>query len=333
MHVRHDPELGWSHVPDTHLVDFYGPGRNLTINSQGFRAPRAFAEEAPDERLRVVCAGDSFTLGVGVDDADTWCAQVEGLEPRLETVNMGQGGYGIDQIYLWLRRDGVGLDPGVWIVALTRENFGRMESDRFLHYGKPMLRVSAEGELQTLNVPVPHSEQERPWIVRHARLFESLRFVQLAQPAMQALFPDERPQLSAGELSELAMRVFEELQRLADANGASLVLVYLPTRDAEDGAGDVWRRRIAREARQRGLVFVDLVEEQRALPQGATANLYIPRGAFEFPGADGHFNEKGHTWIAQALRGHLRRLPAVAEAIEPPGETPLVAPAEPPASS
>ncbi len=318
LHLQYDPELGWSHVPDTHLVDFYGPGRHLTINPQGFRASRAIASEPPRDRLRALCVGDSFTLGTGVDDADTWCAQLEALEPRLETVNMGQRGYGVDQLYLWLRRDGLPLEPQLLIVALTREDFGRMEADRFGHYAKPMLRVDDDGQLRTLNVPVPHGEQDLPWLRRNLRLFESLRIVQLAQPAIEALFPEQRPQLAAGDLAQLSARVFEELQRLADARPATLVLVYLPTRDTEEPAADLWRRRIAREARQRGIAFVDLVEEQRALPRKAVARLYIPRGAFDFPGANGHFSEAGNSWIAQTLREHLRRMPELAEALDAP---------------
>lgn len=312
MHMRYDPELGWSHVPDTHLADFYGPGRHLTINPQGFRATRTFTLEPPDERLRAVCSGDSFTLGTGVDDADTWCAQLEALEPRLETVNMGQGGYGMDQSYLWLRRDGIALAPRLLIFALTRADFGRMESDTLGDYGKPMLRVAASGTLETLNVPVPHSEQERPWLLRNARLFEPLRIVQLAQPAKEALFPDRPQHLSTGDLADLTLRVFEDLQRLAQQQDATLVLVYLPTRDVEDASGVVWRRRLAREARRREIVFVDLVEEQQALGPKLVSRLYIPRGAFEFPGANGHFSETGNTWVAQSLREQLRRLPLFA---------------------
>ena len=97
--MRFDPDLGWTSVPDTRLENFYGPGRHLTINGQGVRAKRAYAAEPPAGRRRALCAGDAFTLGPGVDDDSTWCAQLEQIEPQLETVNLGQGGYGLDQIY------------------------------------------------------------------------------------------------------------------------------------------------------------------------------------------------------------------------------------------
>ena len=100
LYMRFDPDLGWSSVPDTRLENFYGPGRNLTINGQGVRAKRTYAARPPEGKRRALCAGDAYTLGTGVDDDNTWCAQLEQREPQLETVNLGQGGYGIDQSYL-----------------------------------------------------------------------------------------------------------------------------------------------------------------------------------------------------------------------------------------
>ncbi|MBZ0270081.1 hypothetical protein K8I85_18165, partial [bacterium] len=100
-HTRYDPELGWANRPSVRIDDLYGPGRSLTTNAQGFRAPCEYAERIPDGTIRLLCSGDSFTLGWGVDDADTWPAQLERLDERVETINLGQGGYGIDQAYLW----------------------------------------------------------------------------------------------------------------------------------------------------------------------------------------------------------------------------------------
>src|SRR5262245_1395994 len=47
LHMRYDPDLGWSSVPGTRLENFYGPGRNLTINGQGVRAKRTYAPQPP----------------------------------------------------------------------------------------------------------------------------------------------------------------------------------------------------------------------------------------------------------------------------------------------
>ncbi|MGH2570030.1 MAG: hypothetical protein ACRDGR_02310 [bacterium] len=100
-HTTYDDELGWVNVPSTTVKDLYGPGRSLTINAQAFRGKREYEKTPPPGVTRLLCSGDSFTLGWGVDDDDTWCARLERENPELEVVNMGQGGYGIDQAYLW----------------------------------------------------------------------------------------------------------------------------------------------------------------------------------------------------------------------------------------
>ena len=134
---------------------------------------------APDRRpARIVCSGDSFTLGYGVDDEQTWCARLEAREPRFETINMGQGGYGIDQAYLWYRRDAAMLDHHVQVFAFISADFGRLLSDRFQGYGKPVLRMK-QGALVLENTPVPRAAFALPWLAEHRAAFDELRSLAL----------------------------------------------------------------------------------------------------------------------------------------------------------
>ena len=317
LHMRFDPDLGWTSVPDTRLENFYGPGRHLTINGQGVRAKRAYAAEPPAGRRRTLCAGDSFTFGPGVDDDSTWCAQLEQLEPRLETVNLGQGGYGLDQSYLRVRRDGAGFDFDVLLFAFVRDDFTRMEKDDYQHYAKPVLRIGGNGELEVRNVPVPDNGRRMPWLVRNLSVFERLRIVELARPALRALRPPATG-LSAGELAELSGKVFEELERLCEQRGATLVLIYLPTYADYESPGELWRARIAREARKRDLPFVDLVEELRRLPRSEVARFYEPTDG-PGDGSDAALSEAGHAWVAESLRAYRQHVPSLAPSPEAPG--------------
>src|SRR5262245_31550996 len=71
-----DPELGWVNRPSARITDLYGPGRTLTTNAQGFRGLEDTPPAIPPGRYRIVCLGDSFTLGYGVDDATTFPARI-----------------------------------------------------------------------------------------------------------------------------------------------------------------------------------------------------------------------------------------------------------------
>ena len=318
LHMRFDSDLGWSSVPDTRLENFYGPGRHLTINGQGVRATRPYPPEPPAGRRRALCAGDSFTLGPGVGDDATWCAQLEQIEPQLETVNLGQGGYGLDQSYLHVRRDGVGFDFDVLLFSFTRDDFARMEKDDYHHYAKPLLRIGGDGQLEVRNVPVPDNGQRIPWLVRNLSVFERLRIVELARPALRALRPRATDGLTAGELADLSGKVFEELALLAEQHGAALVLIDLPTYADYENSNELWRERIAREARKRDIAFIDLVEELRGRPRSDVARLYEPLGVGDLRGSETPFSEDGHAWVAEAVRQHLHALPRVAAMLDAP---------------
>ena len=117
----------------------YGPGILLKTNPQGFRADHDTASASARRDVRVICSGDSFTLGYGVDNDHAWCQRLAAIDPRLETVNMGQGGYGIDQAYLWFARDGDSLEPRHPRVRADHRRLPSHAAASFLGHGKPVL--------------------------------------------------------------------------------------------------------------------------------------------------------------------------------------------------
>jgi hypothetical protein len=153
-HTKYDSDLGWVNGPGVHITDMYGPGVYLRTNAQGFRNDHDVDPAVPAGKFRVICSGDSFTLGFGVDNDHTWCHLLSVLDPRIEAVNMGQGGYGVDQAYLWYKRDGAKLATNLHLLAFVTEDFPRMQSDKFLGFGKPTLALEHDS-LVVKNVPVP----------------------------------------------------------------------------------------------------------------------------------------------------------------------------------
>lgn len=131
FHCQYDEELGWANKPGTRLEDFYGPGKSITINANGVRGLSDLSKDKPDGTFRAICLGDSFTLGYGVDDRETFpfLLQEEG-GAGVETVNMGQGGYSIGQCYLWLKRLGPELKPDLVVCIFIVEDFRRLMTGR-----------------------------------------------------------------------------------------------------------------------------------------------------------------------------------------------------------
>ena len=68
LHTEYDAQLGWINKSDFQGRDLYGKSLHLHTNAQRFRATEPTSEQVPPGRVRVVCTGDSFTLGYGVAD-------------------------------------------------------------------------------------------------------------------------------------------------------------------------------------------------------------------------------------------------------------------------
>jgi len=313
LHARHDALLGWVNIPNRHVPNMYGDGVYLHINGQGFRNDHDIPPKQPPDKRRVICSGDSFTLGYGVDNDHTWCATLESLDPRLETVNMGQGGYGVDQAFLWYQRDAAGIEHQIHLFAFVTTDFHRMQSAGFVGIPKPTLSVR-NGVLIVEHVPVP----ERPWyadsLSRLLPAVRRLRVVTLAAAIRARVAPDGAALRSETDVLtwSVVSVLFDRLQALNHARGSTPVLVYLPTRlDHTASTADPWRKRIAEHAAHTGFAFVDLVEDFRSVPAADVAAMFIPQGSLDYHDAGGHYTVQGNRWVSEALYRHLASLPGL----------------------
>jgi hypothetical protein len=309
LHTEYDTLLGWTHRAGAHLPDLYGKGIGLRTNAQRLRADREYAAAVPPGKTRIVCSGDSFALGHSVSDEQAWCALLERNDPRIETVNMGQAGYGIDQAYLWYRRDGARLEHDVHLFTFIESDFERVRSDRFLGFPKPYLRLVG-GELRVENVPVPTDRDDLARRQRIQRAVQSLRTVEVLREVAKRLGAEgsaEVPKvLDLEEAKAVLARVFEELQRLNAERGSTLVLVFLPhPLDSSNRSADPWRELVRREAARLGIPYIDLVAEYRKIPALEGEEMFLK------PFQPSHYNARGNEWVARLLHERLMEIPAV----------------------
>ena len=153
---QYDADLGWSGKRSIHIPDMYGRGRDVRLNSRGFRQDLEVDEEAAAGKARFICTGDSFTFGEGVSNGQDWCNILAELDSRIEPVNMGQPGYGIDQAYLGFMRDATSIEHDVHLFAFIGFDVERIQHSSYHGYGKPVIRID-NGDLRTENVPVPRA--------------------------------------------------------------------------------------------------------------------------------------------------------------------------------
>lgn len=295
-HCRYDERIGWVQLPNLDLENQYGPGVFLRTDARGFRGRREVDDDVPAGRTRIVCSGDSFTLGYGVNDDQTWCQLLATLDPRRETVNMGQGGYGVDQAYLWYLRDGMSLSHQAQVLAVDAVAFERMRYETFLGYGRPVLR-EVDGVLTVTNAPIPRTGYLLPWLTQNAKAFAELRSMQLFIK-IASRFAGPYAGRSLDDVRATAGRIVADLRAANGRKGSRLVLVFLPVpTDYDRGESDPWRRWLRDAAAAEEIPYLDLVDELRRLPEREWAALFDP--------ATGHYGVEGNRHVARLIAAEL----------------------------
>lgn len=119
QYTRFHSILGWSIRKNSHS--------NLyRSNSNGIRADRDYTHKPLNGNIRISTFGDSFTHCDEVANKDTWQEKLADLEPHLEVLNFGVGGFGLDQAFLRYQTEGVSYRPDIVIIGFMSENICRI---------------------------------------------------------------------------------------------------------------------------------------------------------------------------------------------------------------
>ncbi len=121
MYVKSaDPVLGVDLRPNSRFT-FEGafveiPGTAVATSSQGLR-DQEHPIPKPAGQKRAICLGDSTTFGWGVEEADSWCSQLEALlGAGWVTVNLGVPGANCVQEVQRLAVQGLAYEPDLVVV-------------------------------------------------------------------------------------------------------------------------------------------------------------------------------------------------------------------------
>jgi hypothetical protein len=283
-HTQYDDTLGWVNLANIYIKNMYGPGIYFKSDGQGFRNNNEISQQNHGKKVRIICSGDSFTFGIGVDNDHTWCSQLASINQKLETINMGQEGYGIDQAYLWYKRDGSKLTPDIHIFAFITQDFYRMQQHNYFGYSKPILDLQ-DNVLVIHNVPVP-------------------------QPSFY-IWLDWLDWLKKdnNKTRKIALNIFQDMDKIDKKGNGILLLVYLPTKtDYLEQESEPWRQFLHDWAAKQNLLFIDLIPEFRKLQPQTMEALFIKKG---FLGVAGHYTEAGNSYIAQVLSDKLSAIPEI----------------------
>jgi hypothetical protein len=283
----------------------------ITIDSNGCR--RA-GSPPPASAGRILVTGDSFTFGHGVDDGETFSAQLEKTLGDSEVMNAGCVGTGHDQHYLlvraWLEAGGAKRpDQVIW--GFSSADFPRntvgfrrlVDPETGLDYGKPRF-VLRGGKLELTHVPTPEPARVEAalheWVAARerthngvARFFRRSRAIRVAWD----MAVDKMEQMPLARA--LAVSFVEECK----SRQVPLVIVNLPTRRWLNTRNPLNRLKarltdslLKELADKHGARVVDCTPAFLAAPD--LDALFIP---------DGHYSAAGHAVVAGVIADELAR--------------------------
>lgn len=304
-----DPRLGWRFAPNREARVRIPDGHEtiVRINEHGMRDRSHPLERRPGAR-RIAMVGDSFLVGLGVDDADLLTSRIEEwLEPGTEVLNFGVSGYGPIQEFVLVEDQVRRFAPDLVILVLYLGNdFEDLDGSRFrTGYERPRGRVVG-GRLIVDDWPEPPKPTDRLlFSLWKFRVYEIA--ARAARRAADGAREDERLRRWPTTAEVALMRgVIGETARRVSAFSGDFLVVAVPSMTALDGRvarggepGDeaAAARAVADICAGAGVAFLDL---------SATFAERASAGVGDYFAAYRHWNAQGHGAAAAAIGGFLR---------------------------
>lgn len=298
-HARHHPQLGWIPRPGYQgkgsvlRWHYDGPTRpgthadaSMTILEEGIRSN---GREPPLRPWRVVAAGDSFTFGDRVSDADSWPAHLE-RTLGVGVANGGVYGYGLDQAVLRAEQLAALYEPELLILSFIRADIFRTMTSLRGKAAKPYFEIE-NGTLALRNTPVPEPVRE---LDRFRRLFGYSYLTDLVMGRIAPQYWREGPvKRVSGNPDAISCLLVQRLARL----DRSVLIVAQQSRADEIATERV--DRVLSCARASGLATLSLFP---AFARLASAEPERYARLFE-----NHLTPEGNAFVAARIAEWIRR--------------------------
>jgi lysophospholipase L1-like esterase len=311
------------------------PDTVVTTNSLGLRNPEITIEK-PANTKRILFIGDSYTMGWGVHEQQTFPRLTESILATesatfaIQTINAGFTGAGPSGYYLYLKLQGIQLKPDIVVVGLylgndiisrrdiewtTTDTKGLPETIR-----SKSSYVDNAGNLRSTTIPIPY----RFPVLRNSHLFVYLinRVLERA-PTMNELL-NSKDFVSAlvcqykaacheldREKSQIMM-LLTAMKKITDENGAKLLVTIIPT-DFQIHPDSWLKYRLPFPLLHKDREFPDTQFSQWLTDAGIDVLDLLPtfidhEDEQTYFSLDDHWNPRGHTIAAETLAPRLKEL-------------------------
>ncbi|MCB9225546.1 MAG: SGNH/GDSL hydrolase family protein [Chitinophagales bacterium] len=136
---EYDSLLGWRIKPNYSTTTFCND-KTFTSDSLGIRKN---GHQSLASKKTILFIGDSFVEGCEVSDFNTLPAFIEQLDSSYHVINAGVGGYGFDQIYLYMKRLLHVFSPNIIVLGYVNADIDRVHLS-FRDYYKPYFTLDKD---------------------------------------------------------------------------------------------------------------------------------------------------------------------------------------------
>lgn len=318
------PSMAYPYMPQTITMSHLRPGTMLPLelkpdNRSRFRMlefdttvvtnSRGFRDAEVNFRVpRVLCVGDSYTFGFGVENDEAFCSLLEQLfRGRYDFVNVGYAdGYSPDTYALWLSKHVDELAPAAILVTFFQNDYADVIDDTWLRDGREMVesdeglpdRITREGYVVTSDGGWGRDNMVMHWPPVLRRLVKKSYLVGFVRDRLlhdidRGVGPRASGQINGTDSLQAPDEKFvRALDMLRDAaEGTRLVFYIIPARD--QGA----------PSRLDGLIRE--FAERNSIPVLFNGQEFSSDDTFTF---ETHWNASGHAKAARYLRASLVKL-------------------------
>lgn len=277
----------------------------MFINSKGLR-DREFSYEKPEGTKRVLCLGDSYTFGYGVQAEETFSKRLEenlvadqNNDMNWEVLNAGVGSTGTAHQLAYFKNEGYKYDPDLVVLCFLPANdfmdnitsgLYSLEGSNLVKHDAPITR-GRKIQRMTRYVPFFDTLMSRSHLMNVLRMrISALHYCDLEK---QNSTPDNYLAILA-ERDLLTRHLVLELAETCEEKGCPLVMMVIPPLD--ETMLPVRVDDLIQQATAHGVPCLDLSGDFAAEEKKGEL-LAFPK--------DGHWNAKGHRLAADALYGFL----------------------------
>lgn len=243
--TQRDDVFGWKNKPNIEgMFVKEGTNTHVKVNSKGLRE-KEYEYNKPNGIKRIIFLGDSFTWGYKVESKErfTDILQSNFLTENFQVINMGVGGYAMDQELLTLKEEGVKYNPDLVIVVFCINDIGGNIDSRTIKY-KYILNdnnalILTKGDNLTLTHLIGR------FFFQHSHIYRFVYYKLLGNPTGNKILV--KVGLADDEISQLELysnkytpkikyswnltkAIFIEIDRVSKEKGAKTLIVIIPER-------------------------------------------------------------------------------------------------------